>query len=129
MPTERRQRGDAIEVAAREHLSQAGLKLVASNASYRHGELDLVMQDPSDRDGGSLVFVEVRYRRSTAFGGGATSVDAGKRRRILRAAQSFLASHPEFARSPCRFDVVEASGDVAAAELHWIKDAFRADDG
>jgi len=60
------------------------------------------------------------------FGGGAASVDAGKRRRLLLAAQLYLSTHPQHAQSPCRFDVVEASGEPP--RLNWLRDAFRADD-
>lgn len=121
--TARRQRGDAAEAAALRHLLAAGLKPVAANANYRGGEIDLVM-----RDGDALVFVEVRYRRSRAFGGGAASVDFSKRRKLVLAAQMFLSAHPIFANTPCRFDVVEASGDAASPAIDWIRDAFRADD-
>lgn len=62
MPAARQQRGAAVEAAARAQLEQAGLRLVAGNANYRGGELDLVM-----RDGPMLVFVEVRYRRDARF--------------------------------------------------------------
>lgn len=127
MATDRRQRGDSVERAARQYLEQAGLRPVAANASYRVGELDLVMFDDHAGDG-TLVFVEVRYRRTNAFGGGAASIDAAKRRRILRAAQAFLGSHGEYARCGCRFDVVEASGMPEDPVLRWLKDAFRADD-
>ncbi len=120
---DRATRGRQAETAARVHLLQAGLREVAANANYRGGELDLVM-----RDGDCLVFVEVRYRRSSAFGGGAASVDAAKRRRLVLAAQSFLAEHRQYMHSPCRFDVVEADGDPAAPDLRWLKDAFRADE-
>lgn len=123
MVTTRRAKGDAVETLARAFLTAHGLRPVAANAGYRVGELDLVM-----RDGGTLVFVEVRYRRSTAFGGGAASVDAGKRRRLVRAAEQFLLAHREFAALPCRFDVVAASGDPDAPALEWIRDAFRADE-
>lgn len=123
-----RKRGADIEAAARAYLSRAGLREVATNASYRFGELDLVMLDEAGRDAGTLVFVEVRYRRDACFGGGAMSIDAGKRRRLVRAAQAFLAAHREYAQASCRFDVIEASGDPAAPELRWLKDAFRADD-
>lgn len=125
---DRRARGAQVEAAARRHLCAAGLREVAANARYRGGELDLVMLD-RDHDGDCLVFVEVRYRSHAGFGGGAASVDAHKRQRLLRAARLFLASHPKLAQLPCRFDVVEASGDPALPELHWIRDAFRADDG
>ena len=118
-----RSRGAGVEAAAREHLLDAGLRMLAANAAARFGELDLVMLD-----GDTVVFVEVRYRRSARFGGGAASVDAGKRRRLVLAAQQFLATHREHRDAPCRFDVVDASGDPAAPQLHWIRDAFRADD-
>ncbi|MET7142921.1 YraN family protein [Xanthomonas sp. PPL139] len=121
METERRRRGNAVEAAARAELERAGLRLIAANVAFRGGELDLVMQQAQ-----SLVFVEVRYRRSTAFGGGVASVDLRKRRRLLLAAQLFLAAHPQYASWPCRFDVVEAEGDPP--RLTWLRDAFRAED-
>ena len=124
---DRRARGAAIEAAARRHLLAAGLRELAANARFRGGELDLVMLDGAGR-GACVVFVEVRYRRSAGFGGGAASVDAGKRRRLLHAAQLFLAAHSYLRDAPCRFDVVDASGDPAAPTLHWLRDAFRADD-
>ncbi|WP_295920846.1 YraN family protein [uncultured Xanthomonas sp.] len=121
METERRRRGNAVEAAARAELERAGLRLIAANVAFRGGELDLVMQQAQ-----SLVFVEVRYRRSSAFGGGAASVDLRKRRRLLLAAHLFLAAHPQYANWPCRFDVVEAEGDPP--RLTWLRDAFRAED-
>lgn len=120
---ERQARGRHAEDAARAYLTQAGLREIAANANYRGGELDLVM-----RDGDCLVFVEVRYRRSSAFGGGAASVDSAKRRKLVLAAQSFLAEHREYSRAPCRFDVIEASGNPDTPDLRWLKDAFRADE-
>lgn len=128
MDADRRGIGSAIESAARAHLLKAGLREVAANASFRGGELDLVMLDPGPRAGDCLVFVEVRYRRDARFGGGAASVDAGKQRRLIRAAQQFLATHRQYALTACRFDVVEAEGDPSAPRLRWLRDAFRADD-
>jgi len=122
---DRRARGARVEAAARAHLEHAGLRTLASNVRYRGGELDLVMFDP---DGGTVVFVEVRYRASTTFGGGLASVDAGKRRKLVRAAQLYLLCNPRLAQSPCRFDVAEASGDPEAPRIGWVKDAFRLDD-
>lgn len=120
---DRRARGDAVETAALAFLEAKGLRLLARNASTRGGELDLVMAD-----GAAVVFVEVRFRAGSAFGGGAASVDAGKRRRLVHAAQVWLQGHPRHADAPCRFDVVAASGDPAAPALDWLRDAFRADD-
>ncbi len=119
----RRTQGAHVEALARDFLLRQGLTPVAANANYRGGELDLVM-----RDGDTLVFVEVRYRRGSGFGGGAASVDANKRRKLVHAAGLFLAAHREHARAPCRFDVIDASGDPEAPEFLWLRDAFRADD-
>lgn len=127
-PATRRTRGNAVEAAARDHLRSAGLRDIAANAAFRFGELDLVMLDEHARDGAVLVFVEVRYRRDARFGGGAASVDAFKRRKLVRAARQFLAAHPRLSALACRFDVVEADGDPASPRLHWIRDAFRVDD-
>jgi putative endonuclease len=105
------------------HLSQAGLRLVQRN--YRTpgrggGEIDLIMREPD----GTLVFVEVRQRRSASHGGAAASVGATKRARIVWAARHFvsrLRSPP-----PCRFDVLTVQGDVSStgAAIEWLKAAF-----
>ena len=123
MPDARRARGDVAEAAALAMLQAPGLQLLARNASSRGGELDLVM-----RDGATVVFVEVRYRATRRFGGGAASVDAGKRRRLVHAARAFLAGHPQMADAPCRFDVVDADGDPDAPTLTWLRAAFDAAD-
>jgi putative endonuclease len=120
--------GAQVERAASAFLQKNGLTEIAANARYRDGELDLVMLDRATRGGDTLVFVEVRHRSSDGHGGGAASVDAGKRRRLVRAAQRFLLAHPQFSELPCRFDVVEAGGDPGSPRLHWIRDAFRADE-
>ncbi len=121
MPSARAQRGAAVETAALGHLRSAGLSPLARNVRYKGGELDLVM-----RDGGTTVFVEVRYRADVRYGGGAASVDLRKRRKLVLAARLFLLSHPELAQQPCRFDVVEASGEPP--RLNWLRDAFRLED-
>ncbi len=108
-------RGQQGEDRACQHLTKAGLTLVARNVRYKGGELDLVMRD---RD--SLVFVEVRVRNNSRFGSGAESVTYRKQQRLLLAAQLYLQQHPEHSRRPCRFDVVSLQGD----SLEWLKDAF-----
>lgn len=121
MTTARARRGTAVETAALEHLRSAGLSPLARNVRYKGGELDLVM-----RDAGTTVFVEVRYRADARYGGGAASVDLRKRRKLVLAAQLFLMAHPALAQQPCRFDVVEASGEPP--RLNWLRDAFRLED-
>jgi putative endonuclease len=114
--------GDVFEDRALAHLERAGLVLVERNFRNRFGEIDLVM-----REGDTLVFVEVRYRRSRAFGGAADSVTARKRERLERAARGFLAAHPEHAGRACRFDLMAFDGQPARAQLDWQRAAFDAE--
>ena len=120
---DRRTLGAAAEDAARALLEREGLRTLARNVNYRFGELDLVM-----RDGETVVFVEVRYRRDDRFGGGAGSVDFRKRRRIVLAARAWLANQRGLGDAPCRFDVVTVHGADGRLECDWIRDAFRLDD-
>lgn len=115
--------GIAAEDAALAFLQGRGLGLLARNARYVFGEVDLVM-----RDGAAVVFVEVRFRRNTAFGGAVASVDAAKRRKIAKAAQAWLASHRTFANASCRFDVVAVTPSAAGLCCAWITSAFTMDD-
>jgi len=109
------ERGASAEAAAETFLSGHGLRLLARNYRCRFGELDLIM-----RDGQTLVFVEVRYRRSHSFGGALASITAAKREKLLRTARHYMASRNEI--PDCRFDAVLLSGDTL--ELQWIKNAF-----
>ena len=120
MPTDRARRGAAVEAAAERLLCDAGLQVLDRNVGYRGGELDRVM----DHDG-TVVFVEVRYRARSDFGGAAGSVDGRKQQRLILAAQLYLQAHPSLCEQPCRFDVVQASGEPP--RLHWLRDAFRLD--
>ncbi|HEY4293597.1 YraN family protein [Luteibacter sp.] len=109
--------GNRFEDAAREFLEARGLRLVRANFLCRHGEIDLVM-----RDGDTLVFVEVRYRRNAAFGGALGSVTMAKRRKLISAAHIWMAWHPNDARRPSRFDVLAFEGD----DVEWVRAAFDA---
>ncbi|HEY6984808.1 MAG TPA: YraN family protein [Rhodanobacteraceae bacterium] len=112
--------GARYEDIALAHLERAGLVLIVRNFSCRYGEIDLVMRE---RD--TVVFVEVRYRRTGQFGDGVDSVSAGKRTRLVRAAGAFLAEHPRLAQAPCRFDVLAIAGD-ARTPPDWRRNAFEA---
>ena len=119
--THTRQQGSDWESAAESFLNGRGLQTVEKNYHGRFGEIDLVMLD-----GGTLVFVEVRYRASERFGGGAASVTPVKQRRIILAAQRFLQSRRQFAPRPCRFDVVAIGSENGRPVMNWIRRAFDA---
>jgi putative endonuclease len=114
-----KQTGDAAEDAALHYLQQAGLRLLQRN--YRTpgrggGEIDLIMRTAD----GTVVFVEVRQRKSTSHGGAAASVSTLKQRRIIFAARHFLMRLRQ--PPPCRFDVVLLEQD----RIEWLPGAFDA---
>ena len=113
--------GRSIERVAEIYLRKQGLSSVARNYVCRTGEIDLVMLHAN-----TLVFVEVRYRRSAEFGGGAESVTRKKQLRLIRTANHFLLCKDEFAESTCRFDVVAVHGAKPSYSIDWIEDAFSA---
>lgn len=88
---------------------------MARNVRFRVGEIDLVMRDRE-----VMVFVEVRFRRPSRFGGPAATVDYRKQQRIRRAATLWLIQTALVDRAPCRFDVVAMTVD----RLEWIVNAF-----
>ncbi|MCW5661126.1 MAG: YraN family protein [Burkholderiaceae bacterium] len=114
--------GDRAEALALEHLLRHGLTLVCRNYRVargpraRGGEIDLILRE---RDG-TLVFVEVRSRAGTSFGGALASVGVAKQRSLVFAAQHYLARLAHL--PPCRFDVVAVEG----AALQWVRAAFDA---
>ena len=119
MSTTATERGRWAETLALAHLRKHGLTLETANFRRRGGEIDLVM-----RDGDTVVFVEVRYRRSSAYGDGAESIDPRKRARIVATAQRYLQAYPLAAAGPCRFDVVSVSAQGNRQEVRWIPNAF-----
>ena len=112
----RKQTGDAWEACARGWLEGKGLRFIAANVRERGGEIDLIMQDKS-----ATVFVEVRYRKSSLFGGAAGSVTLAKQRKLLHTARLWLARHNgSFDTVDCRFDVVACTEN----DVEWIQNAF-----
>ena len=112
--------GRRAEDAAYRYLLERGLQPVARNFRRRGGEIDIVMLD-----GGSLVFIEVRYRHDASFAPPALTVNAQKQRKLIRTAALFAAAHRSLSRCVMRFDVVAIErGD----RVRWIRDAFRPDD-
>jgi putative endonuclease len=122
--TQRTIAGQKAEQLALEHLEAQGLTLVTRNFRCRMGEIDLVMREKQ-----SLVFVEVRFRKSRRFASAAESVDFRKQRKLTRAAGFFLAAHSLFRNHAVRFDVVALHGSsLHGYELQWVRDAFRPGD-
>jgi len=97
---QRQQLGKLGEDIARAALTDRGYAILATRHRTRFGEIDIVA-----RDGGVLVFVEVKARRSARHGGAIEAISPGKRRRVAAMALDYLAWTGNL-EAPCRFDVV-----------------------
>ncbi len=114
-------KGQQTEQACCRYLQQQGLKLVEKNYRTRGGEIDLIMRDQN-----TLVFVEVRYRNSRAYGGAVESVNYSKQQRILKTAQHYCQQYN--IDQPIRIDIVGMqTGQGKQYEFEWVKNALQAD--
>ncbi len=114
----RQARGAAAEQLAADYLAQRGLAVIARNFRVKGGEIDLIC-----RDGRTTVFVEVRLRSRSDFGGAAASITATKQARLILAARHWLLRHGE---TPCRFDCMLLDG-LETKNIEWLRNAFSAD--
>ena len=103
------------ENLALEYIKDCGYQLVAENWRYKYWEVDIIAYD---RD--ILVFLEVKSRKSTAFGEPSDFVDDKKQKNLLQAADAYIELN-NF-EGEIRFDIVSVYLDSNKVEL--IKDAF-----
>jgi len=117
-------KGLRFEDRARRYLAERGLELLEANYRCRLGEIDLIM-----RDGDTLCFIEVRYRKSLDFGGASASITPAKQRKIVKAALfylSTLAQNPW--RRALRFDALLIQQQPGGGlDFNWIRNAFSAE--
>ena len=109
-------RGREAETLAARYLEAYGQRVLERNFLVRGGEIDLICRDRQ-----TLVFVEVRQRSRSDFGGAAASIGRSKRQRIVLAAQYYLLGKAD---CDCRFDCIL----IDNGQLEWLKNAFSADD-
>ena len=107
------------EDLACDHLRRKGYEIVARGFRLFRGEIDIIA-----RDGGTLVFVEVKARADEEFGRPEEAVTPSKQRQVRRIAQGYLVEHPR-GQAGCRFDVVSVlyRGPDDVRLVHFI-DAF-----
>jgi putative endonuclease len=120
--TARQGLGATGEQIARLRLEQRGYRFIAANWRCPSGELDLVMQDDQ-----VVVFCEVKIRRGAAMGTAEEAISPAQGKRLLTAAQLFLAKHSEHQDAFWRIDLyaitLDRSGAIAR-ETH-IADAVQ----
>ena len=112
------------EALAAQWLERRGCVLLAANWRCRFGEIDLIAED-----GEFLCFVEVKLRKSGAYGGAGEAVDRRKQERMLATARQYLMEHPGDELQP-RFDVAEVLAPEGTAtrnpKICYLEHAFEA---
>lgn len=108
------------EELAYQFLSARGYKVLIKNYECALGEIDLIA-----KEGGHLVFIEVKTRRSLVMGAPAESVTFQKRHQIVNTAQYYVKRYG-IKDVPCRFDVVSILmlSDRAQPQIEVIRSAF-----
>lgn len=114
----KRKIGNIGEDVAEKFLRQQGYVIVEKNFYYRHGEIDIVAME-----GKTLVFIEVKSRRSERFGSPEESVTPKKQELLRRTAEGYVASK-NLTNIECRFDVVAVMMKEGKAECRLLKDCF-----
>ncbi len=117
---EKRKIGDFGENAAAEYLKSKGYKILKQNYYCRVGELDIIALDKN-----TLVFVEVKTRKSASFGRASEFVDYKKQQKIINTALYYIGSDDH----SLRFDIVEVyyaetPNGFAVYNINHIENAF-----
>lgn len=107
------------EALARRHLEDQGWKVLETNYTVRGGEIDIVA-----RDGATLVFVEVRQRRTMRYGHPAETLDHRKAARLRGVARRYLAERLADPDAPSRFDAVLVVGGPERPRLTHLRDVL-----
>lgn len=111
----RRKEGAYYENLVAEYLKTQGYEILEKNYRCRIGEIDLIA-----KEGETLVFVEVKYRRNDKMGDPKEAVDQKKQKKISMTASYYLMRECGRMDIPCRFDVAAVLGD----QIEVVKNAF-----
>lgn len=111
--------GRSGEEAAVNYLKKKKFRVVERSFRFHHGEIDIIAYD-----GQTLVFVEVKTRRSPDFGRPEESVTPAKQVHLRRLAEAYLAVR-NLGQVPCRFDILSLMPDPAGGyRVDHFQDAF-----
>ncbi len=117
--SEQKNIGKQGEDYAASYLQRCGYTIITRNYRKRIGEVDIIA-----RDDDTIVFVEVKTRRTHSFGSPFEAVDARKQRQLSKIAQQYLLSH-DLTSSPARFDVIAITmTQNNRPEIELITNAF-----
>lgn len=114
----RKRFGNKSEKAAVKYLRKAGYKILETNYRSKFGEIDIIAMDKK-----SIVFIEVKARKSETFGTPLEAVNSKKQKRISMVALNYLKQKDKIS-CKARFDVVGIKITKNNSEIKLIKNAF-----
>ena len=119
-----KRKGLHYENLARHYLSRHGLVLLEQNYHCRFGEIDLIMMQQE-----VVCFIEVKYRKSLAYGGAASAISIQKQKKIVKTALCFIAQNDKIKQHSMRFDalLMQQQADNESPDINWIQNAFYAE--
>ncbi|KPA15952.1 Uncharacterized protein family UPF0102 domain protein [Candidatus Magnetomorum sp. HK-1] len=119
MKDKRHQLGRDSEHLAAQYLKKNGYEIIQHNFRTRQGEIDIIA-----RENNTIVFVEVKSRRSTSYGHAVQALTRKQQIRLSKTALTYLYQHQLLNRS-ARFDVVAIQQDPQCGlDIRLIKNAF-----
>lgn len=111
--------GKAYESIAADHLKQHNVAIIEHNYAFTGGEIDIIAQENK-----TLLFVEVKGRKSTNHGLPSEYVDYRKQQKLIKTAMHYLEKH-KLTNQSCRFDVISILQPTEKnTTIEWIKNAF-----
>jgi len=116
--TKYQQFGEKGESIAVNCLKKQGYRIIELNYRTKLGEIDIIA-----KQGGSLVFIEVKARKSSRFGRPELAVTPKKQRKISMVALYYLKSTKQ-SNAKARFDVVAINSTDDGPNIKIIKNAF-----
>jgi len=111
------EKGQYYEVKAEDFLKEQGLKPITRNFWCKLGEIDLIMQEQE-----TIVFIEVKYRRSQQYGGALHALTLTKRNKLKKAIQYYI-QQQQLQNSPLRVDFIAINGQNPY-QFNWIKNVL-----
>ncbi len=115
----KREVGKEKEKTAADYLEKNGVKVTENNYYGKYGEIDIVAED-----GKTIVFVEVKYRKSEFNGRAEESVSKTKMRRLYITAMEYITKKRIGDSVSVRFDLIAING----TKINWIKNSFWGDE-
>ncbi len=118
MPKKQHKFGQESEIIAAGYLKKKGYKIITRNYRTKLGEIDIIAQEKD-----TIVFVEVKARRSWRFGNPKGALTPEKQRKISMVALCYLKANKQ-TRAKARFDVVAIQDTNDTPDIEIIKNAF-----